>query len=234
MMDKALSKELEMSTAYHIPNPAHPFARTNVQTIRQRAEILAELLPGVQSIAEICCGDCRAQAQVYRERLGVQDYRGLDISAAVVAFNRAQGLDCRQGDALSAEAMRPFLDCEVIFFGPPLSVECDGHRLLAFEQVRPAYGDFVCLLLGELGYPGTLVCIGPRATTLGDAQRLYGQVKAVQPGYGLRLIHESYATVTGLGEVHERRLKYVELWFSSVMEDAWERSSDDAIGLRGA
>ncbi|HNT24648.1 MAG TPA: hypothetical protein PKM21_09800 [Anaerolineales bacterium] len=78
--DKALSKELEMNTAYHIPNPAHPFARTNIQTIQQRAEILSELLPGVQSIAEICCGDCRMQAQVYRQRLGVQDYRYTNLS----------------------------------------------------------------------------------------------------------------------------------------------------------
>lgn len=211
-----------MATTYHIPNHDHPFARTNFQTIQQRAEILSELLPGVQSIAEICCGDCRLQAQIYRERLGIQTYRGLDISAEIVAFNRTQGIDCLLGDALSADAMRHFLDCEVIFFGPPLSVECDGHRLLPFAQVVPAYSNFWHLLLSELGYQGTLVCIGPRDTTLGDVQRLYQQVKALQPAFGLRMIHYSHATITGLGEAHERRLKYVDLWFSDQMEDLWE------------
>jgi hypothetical protein len=211
------------SDLYHLTNPDHPFARTNIQTIQQRAEILCELLPGVQSIAEICCGDCRMQAQVYREQLGIQIYRGLDISAEIVAFNQVHGIDCMQGDALSANTMRQFLVYEVIFFGPPLSMDCDGHRLLTFPQVVPAYSDFIRLLLGELGYQGTLVCISPRDTTLGDAQLLYQQIKTLQPAFGLRLIHYSHATITGLGEAHEPRLKYVELWYSSKLEDLWER-----------
>ena len=153
-----------MSSLCHLPDLTRPFARTSIHTIQQRAETMAKLLPGVQSVGEICCGDRQMQAQIYRAQLGVQDYRGLDISAEVVTFNRAHGLDCRQGDALSANAMRPFLDCGAIFFGPPLSVACDGHRLLTFDQVRPAYRDFVSLLPGELGYQGTLICIGIRGT----------------------------------------------------------------------
>ena len=69
---------------------------------------------------------------------------------------------------------------------------------------------------------GTLVCIGPRTTTLGDARRLYHAARAVAPAVNLRLIHHSYATVTGLGESHSPRLKYVELWLSTRLPDLWE------------
>jgi len=44
---------------YQLPTEAHStFARTNVQTIAQRAALLRELLPDVRAIGELCCGDC--------------------------------------------------------------------------------------------------------------------------------------------------------------------------------
>lgn len=123
------------------------FARTNPQTIAQRVAWLRDLLPGLRSIAEICCGDCSAQAEAYRQYLDLAVYRGLDLKPEIVAANRARGIDCLCGDALDPTVMRQFLDAEVIFFGPPLSVECDGHRLLAFQEVVPGYADFIQLLL---------------------------------------------------------------------------------------
>jgi hypothetical protein len=47
-----------MPTQYRTPNlTRRAFARTNLQTITQRAALLQQLLPGLASIAEICCGD---------------------------------------------------------------------------------------------------------------------------------------------------------------------------------
>jgi hypothetical protein len=69
------------------------FARTNVQTIAQRVALLRELSPGVRSISEICCGDCSRQYQAYTRELGVAVFHGLDLEPAIVAANRAQGID---------------------------------------------------------------------------------------------------------------------------------------------
>lgn len=207
----------------HIPDFAKKaFARTNPQTIMQRVDLLRELLPGVASIAELCCGDCAQQATIYRRELGVEGYRGLDIVPQIVAANQAQGIDCLCGDVLDPLALRHFLDFEVIFYGPPLSIACDGHRLLPFRDVIPGYTEFAHLLLGDLNYQGTCVCICPNTTTPGDARWLYDHIKAARPDFGLRLCHSSYATVTGSGLETEPRLKYVELWFSNRLEDTWE------------
>jgi hypothetical protein len=180
------------------------------------------MLPGLTSIAEICCGDCSQQAAAYWQHLGVKLYRGLDIQPEIVAANRAQGIDCLGGDALDPEVLRQFLKFEVIFFGPPLSVDCDGHQLLTFREVIHSYADFIGLLLGALNYHGTLVCICPKTTTMGDINRLYHQVKALRAEFGLRLIHYSEATITDAGETTESRLKYVEVWFSDRLEERWE------------
>ena len=78
------------------------------------------------------------------------------------------------------------------------------------------------LLLGELQYDGLLVCICPNHTHMGEIQWLYHQVQASRAGVGLRLIHYSYATLTGHDEETEMRLKYVELWLGTRLDDAWE------------
>lgn len=208
--------------AYRLPDLARPFARTNVQTIAQRAGLIGELLPAARAIGELCCGDCRAQWATYRRELAIDRYHGLDLHPGIVARNRAAGIECDPGDALDPAALRPFLADDVLFFGPPLSANCDGHTALPFEAITPAYAELAVLLFGGLGYDGTLVGIGPRTTTLGDARRLYHAVRAVAPAVNLRLIHYSYATVTGLGEGHEPRLKYVELWLSTRLPDLWE------------
>jgi len=206
----------------NLPDIRHPFARTNIQTIRQRAGLLRELLPSISSIAEICCGDCRAQYDIYHSELGMQRFRGLDLSPEIVEFNRSRGIPCDYGNALNGTVMQSFLDFEAIFFGPPLSLECDGHRLIAFRDVVLGFLPFTNLLLNELSYPGLLVLIGPRSTTPGDAQWIEYQVRKARPDYRLRLIHHSYAAITGLGEVTELRLKYVELWFQVGQDPQWE------------
>ncbi len=118
--------------------------------------------------------------------------------------------------------LRSFLAYDAIFFGPPLSAGCDGHHALAFDAVQPGFAAFSDLLLGELNYDGTLVCIGPKTTTMGDIRRLYDRIRPRRADFGLRLIHYSYATITGRGIAHEPRLKYVELWFSNRLPDVWE------------
>jgi hypothetical protein len=149
------------------------------------------------------------------------------VAPAIVATNRAAGVPCVCGDALDPPALRPFLVYDIIFFGPPLSAGCDGHHALAFDAVQPGFAAFSDLLLGELHYAGTLVCIGPKTTHMGDIRRLYDRIRARRADFGLRLIHHSYATVTGRGIPTEPRLKYVELWFSSRLPDTWEvRRSD--------
>ncbi len=206
----------------NLPDIRYPFARTNIQTIRQRAGLLQELAPGITSIAEICCGDCQAQYNLYRAELGVRRFRGLDLSPDVVALNRSRGVPCDYGNALDGVIMQTYLDFEVIFFGPPLSTGCDGHNLIAFRDVVPGFQPFTELLLKDINYQGLLVLIGPRTTTPGDAQWVEHHVRQARPDYRLRLLHYSRATVTGLGEETEPRLKYVELWLQVGSEPGWE------------
>jgi len=217
---------------HNTPDPQRAgFARTNRQTIAQRMALICALLPQARSIAELCCGDCAAQWALYRAALPGLAFCGLDIAPAIVAANRAAGVPCTLGDALDPLVLRPFLAYDVVFFGPPLSAGCDGHHALAFDAVQPGFAAFTDLFLGQLGYAGTLVCIGPKTTHMGDIRRLYERIRAQQADVGLRLIHYSYATVTGAGISHEPRLKYVELWFSGRLPDAWEvqRSGPDAL-----
>ena len=212
-----------MNTHYHTPDlTKRVFARTNRQTIDQRVAILRELLPGVRSIAEICCGDCARQQDIYLQSLNLESYRGLDICPEIVEDNRAKGIECVCGDALDKDVLSQFQGFDVMFFGPPLSVDCDGHTLLGFRQVVPGYEKFLRVLFGEMGYVGTVVSICPKSTTMGDARWLYEQVREVREDVGLRLIHHSITTLTGDGEITEPRLKYVELWFSCRLADRWE------------
>jgi hypothetical protein len=194
------------------------FARTNAETVRARVDLLRELLPGTTSIAEICCGDCARQHAAYTEAFPGVRYRGLDLAPAIVRANRLAGIDCVPGDALDADALRPFLGFDVVFFGPPLSEDCDGHRLLAFAEVRPSFSDFARVFVGTLGYRGTLIVVAPKTTTLGDARWLYERVRPLD----LRLVHRSHSTRTGSDAETGPRLKYVELWFSSSLGDLWE------------
>ncbi|MFL5350821.1 MAG: hypothetical protein ACJ8AT_39120 [Hyalangium sp.] len=213
-----------MSGHFHTPDlTRRTFARTNRQTVEQRVALLREFFPqGVHSVGELCCGDCSRQHAAYISQLGVERYRAVDLEPAIVEANQERGIECVQGDVTSPEVLRPFLDFEVLFYGPPLSVECDAHRLLSFREVVPPFADVAALLFGTLGYDGTLVCIAPNSTTLGDARWLYTQVREVRPDVGLRLIHHSFSTVTGSDEPTEPRRKYVELWLSTRLDDAWE------------
>ena len=212
-----------MKPDYRVPDPARKsFARTNIQTIHHRISIIRELFPETRSIAEICCGDCIQQHKAYQQGLSISSYAGLDIQPDIAALNRSRGIHCRCGDALDREILQEFIDFDLIFYGPPLSVDCDGHRLLNFQEVVPGFGDFSWLLLGELNYNGILVCICPRMTSMGDAVWLYKQIKELRKDVGLRLIHSSYSTITGDGEETGLRLKYLELWFSNNDEDSWE------------
>jgi hypothetical protein len=207
---------------YHITQPERPFARTNRQTIQQRAEILRELGYVRPSIAEICCGDCQRQQQIYQKQLQTTDYCGLDISPEVVALNRHNGVACVQGDALDKQVMRQFTPYDVLFFGPPLSAQCDGHTGLHFRSVTPGFVPFAHLLLHELNFTGLLVCIGPNSTNMGQIGWLYQQVQSYRADVGLHLIHHSYATLTGNDQVTEPRLKYVELWLGAGLTNAWQ------------
>jgi hypothetical protein len=221
-----------MNVRYHTPDLNRvAFARTNPQTLNQRVAILRELLPDVKSIAEICCGDCSRQWEVYHRALDIKTYCGLDIQPEIAAANRAKGIDCVCGDALDRATLSRFRAFDVIFFGPPLSVNCDGHTLLSFHEVVPGFACFAHLLLGELLYSGTLVCICPKATTMGDVRWLYTRVKEQRQDVGLRLIHYSYSTVTGADVVTESRLKYVELWFSDHLDDMWEVRKSEASAI---
>ena len=206
------------------------FARTNPHTIAQRVSLLRDLAPGIRSIAEVCGGDCSAQAAAYRDELGVGRFLTVDIDPAVAVANRAIGLETLCADALDPVAMRPLTECEVVFFGAPLSEDCDGHRLLSFDEVRPGFADFAQMLLGELSFAGLFVCIGPRTTDMGDIRKLHRVVQETRPEYGLSLIHHSYSTLTGRGERTELRCKYIELWFSAQLGDQWQvqESRDEA------
>ena len=217
-----------MPSTYQLPDPTQrSFARTNVQTIRQRAALLRELLPDTRAIAELCCGDCSAQSEIYRSHLPIERYVGLDLQPEIVAANRARGIECVQGDVLDPKIMRRFADFDVIFFGLPLSIDCDGHHGLAFRDITPGYADFARLLLADLHFDGTLICIGPKTTHLGDAQWLSEQIASWRSDVNLRLIHHSYSTVTGSGAITEPRLKYIELWFSTRLPNAWEVRQGD-------
>ena len=81
---------------YHLPvNNTQPFARTNIQTIRQRVNLIRELLPQIMnSIAELCCSDCLRQWHADKERLGIKSFHSLDLCSEIVATNQAQGIDC--------------------------------------------------------------------------------------------------------------------------------------------
>ena len=145
----AMNKHLSEHTlsGYHLPAETAPaFARTNAQTIAQRVALLRELLPDVRAIGELCCGDCARQWTAYRQAFPDVSYRGLDIAPHIVAANQAQGIACTCGDVLDPATLRQFLACDVLFFGPPLSQNCDGHNLLAFTK-----SPFVCRLYAPLG-----------------------------------------------------------------------------------
>ncbi len=174
-------------------------------------------------VAELCCGDCRAQEKEYRERLGVERYVGVDVDAQVIRMLKKSGVECLEGDALDAKIVEKLLGFDLIFFGPPLSKDCLGHQFFTFEQVRPSYAEFLTLAYGRLGYTGTIACIGPKTTTLGDARRLYDGINANAGPVSLRAVHYATSSVTGRGESTEPRLKYVELWFSRALADEWER-----------
>ncbi len=218
------------SISYHRPNlEKQTFARTNRQTIEQRATLIAELLPNTTSIAELCCGDCSWQHRHYSDTLNIQHYRSLDLDPAIVARNQTAGIDCICANVMDRHVLHTFLAADVVFFGPPLSVDCDGHQLLSFHNVTPSFTDFTDLFLGELDYNGTLVCICPKTTTMGDAAQLYHPIQQRRNDVGLRLIHHTYATLTGSGEQTAPRLKYVELWFSSQLADRWELRESRSI-----
>lgn len=193
---------------------------------------MKELLPGTRAIADLCCGDCSAQNAIYRAELDVAEYVGLDILPEIVAANRSKGIKCVLGDALDESVVRPFAAFDVIFFGPPLSVDCDGHRGLGFRDVVPGYAEFARLLMVELQFNGTLVCIGPKTTHLGDAQWLCDQIRRQRSEVNLRLIHHSHSTVTGSGAQTEPRLKYVELWLSTRLANTWESRKSGCDGSR--
>jgi hypothetical protein len=97
-----------MNTHYHTPDlTRRVFARTNHQTIDQRVAILRELLPSVSSIADICCGDCTRQREIYLQTLNLESYRGLDIFPEIVEANQAKGVECVCGDALDISPVSP-------------------------------------------------------------------------------------------------------------------------------
>lgn len=211
------------ASAYQRSAPGvRPFARTNPQTIAQRAKLLQELVPQVQRIAELCCGDCIDQWRVYTQQLGVKTYCGLDLEPGILKLNQSRGIPCVCGDVMSPSVLEQFLGFDVIFYGPPLSVACDGHQLLDFRAVVPGFGAFVEVLLHQLQFQGLLVCICPNTTTMGDISQLYQQIQAQRPDVHLRLIHHSFSTITGYGDRTEPRRKYIELWFSPQLPDVWE------------
>ncbi|MFT3890801.1 MAG: hypothetical protein QM730_04135 [Anaerolineales bacterium] len=183
---------------------------------------MKELLPPVKTIAEICCGDCTRQFDLYSKHLDVRAYRGLDIEPSIVIENQKREIECYCGDALDKTILQKFTNDDVIFFGPPLSTACDGHQILQFDDVQPSYRDFANLLLGELNYTGILVCICPNTTTMGNIAKLHHQMKDHREKCNLPVIHYSYSTITGNDEPTELRLKYVELWFSEKHDDVWE------------
>ena len=49
-----------------------------------------------------------------------------------------EGMECYLGNALDVNVVRWFIDDDLIFFGPPLSEDCDGHRLVSFDELYQA------------------------------------------------------------------------------------------------
>jgi hypothetical protein len=208
---------------YQIPDlKRKSFARTNFQTIFQRIALLRELVPSANTIAEICCGDCSRQFHAYSKHLNVRVFRCLDIEPAIVAENKRKGIECYCGDALDKATLQRFASDDVIFFGPPLSIECDGHHMLRFDEVVPGYKNFARLLLSELKYSGVFICICPNTTTMGDVAKIHHQIRSYREDFNLPVIHHSYSTITGYDEPTEMRLRYIELWFSDKHGDSWD------------
>ena len=118
--------------------------------------------------------------------------------------------------------MSKFLDKDLLFFGPPLSSNCDGHAILNFDQVQPDFFSFLKLLYIELDYHGIINCICPKKTTMGDITKLYNSMKEIFPEIVLPIINYSYSSTTGSGVKHDSRLKYIELWFSNDHTDNWK------------
>lgn len=198
------------------------FAKTNIDTVLQRVSIIKRLFPNVESIAEICCGDCQRQFDIYKNHFNIKSYRGLDIDPIIVKKNNEKNINCICGNALENNIMQKFLDFDIIFFGPPLSDNCDGHTILKFNKVYPSFFDFLNLMFVELKYNGIINCICPRDTTFGDITWLYKEIKIKEPKLSLPIINYSYSNKTGNDEIHELRLKYVELWFSKNHDNLWE------------
>lgn len=65
---------------------------------------------------------------------------------------------------------------------------------------------------------------------LGDITELYREIRAIRSDINLRLVHKSCLTLTGNDEDTMQRLKYVELWFSSKLDDLWEVREDGREG----
>ena len=105
-----------MNKRYQLPNSKKGFVHTNIKTVEQRAELIGELFPDTKSIAEICCGNCFHQSQIYGQRLHVQKFLGLDIDPKIVEMNKQQGVPCVYGDALNGITLKKFLDFDIIFF----------------------------------------------------------------------------------------------------------------------
>jgi hypothetical protein len=211
-----------MNSGYRIPTSGGKFVHTNPQTIMQRVGLLKTYFPGIRSVAELCCGNCFEQWRIYHEMLNVQQFMGLDIDPAVVALNTRQNVPCLQGDVMQPATLARFREFDAIFFGPPLSVDCTGHKPLAYKQVIPAYDGFMELLLKELRYTGLVVCICPKTTRMNEVEKLHAVVRAADREYGLSLIHRSHSNLTSAGKATELRLKYVELWFSRTLGDRWQ------------
>ncbi len=146
------------------------FAKTNIDTVLQRVEIIKTLLPDVKTIGEICCGDCTRQFEIYKENFALSSYRGLDIDPFIVKFNLKKGIECLCGSAVDAGIMKNFINYDIIFYGPPLSENCDGHAILDFKAVEPSFLNFMKLIYQDLKYQGMIVCICPRTADMADTQ----------------------------------------------------------------
>lgn len=76
---------------------------------------------------------------------------------------------------------------------------------------------------------GTTIYICPNSTTPADVRQMYDHIRLTRSDVGVRFVWQSWPTETGQGAVTEPRLKYIEVWFSSVLPDRWEfRSAQDA------
>jgi hypothetical protein len=57
---------------------------------------------------------------------------------------------------------------------------------------------------------------------LGDITWLYNEITGLDKEVKVPLIHNSHSNRTGNDEIHETRLKYIEVWFSKKHENNWE------------